>query len=125
MAPEFEVLRTDHIHFLIIFSNLVNNAAIDGIFEGVLTGDDLIFSGLFEDQFEILAEQFEFSEDAGGDLEDGLAVGGVLELSFEVEIAFDHDLDEIAVEQQLVGIVELVVDAIEIYDLVHLLIVHL
>jgi len=97
MASQFEVLRADHIHFFVIFADLVNNAAVDGVFEGVLTGNDLVFSRLLQDQFKLLAQELEFSEDAGGDPEDGLAVGGVLEFSLEVEIAFDQDFDEIAI----------------------------
>ena len=42
----------------------------------------------------------------------------------EVQLLFDNESDEVAVEDELVGVVELVVDAEEVDDFVYLLIVH-
>ena len=43
----------------------------------------------------------------------------------EVQLLFDNESDEVAVEDELVGVVELVVDAEEVDDFVYLLIVDL
>jgi hypothetical protein len=90
----------------------------------MLAKDGLMLPGLFKDEFEVLSQELQFPEDAGGDLEGGSAGGGVLKLALEVDVALHHDLEEVAVQQELVGIVELVVYPEEIYDSAHLLIVH-
>lgn len=79
---------------------------------------------LLKHQFKISAKQLQFSEDAGGDPQGDSAIGGILEFALKVDISLHHDLDEVAIEEQLVGIVEVVVDTEEIYDSADLLIVH-
>ena len=48
----------------------------------------------------------------------------MVKFAFEVDVFFDEEFDEVAIEKELVGLVELVVNSEEIYDPVDLLIIH-
>ncbi len=85
----------------------------------------LILPCFFKDEFEVLPEQLKLPNDAGGNLESCPAGRDVLKLALKIDAALDHDLDEVAVEQELIGVVELMVDPEEIYDSADLLIIHL
>ena len=90
----------------------------------MFAGNDFKCSGLFEDQSKMLAQELEFSEDAGWNSEGAFTFDDVFEPFLQIDVFLDQEFNEVAVEEYLVGLVELVINSVEIYDFIYLLIIH-
>lgn len=80
--------------------------------------------GLVKDDSEVIAKEFEFSDDAGGNEKGGTSLDGLVDFVLQVEFLLYQEADEVAIDEELVGFVEGVVDPEEVDDAVHLLIEH-
>ena len=65
ISSQLNILGADCILPLIAISDEIEDASINGMFKSMFAGNDFKCSGLFEDQSKMLAQELEFSEDAG------------------------------------------------------------
>ena len=72
----------------------------------------------------MLAQKLEFSEDAGRNSEGAFTFNNVFESFLQIDIFLDQKFNEVTVEEYLVGLVELMIYSVEIYDFIYLLIIH-
>ena len=72
----------------------------------------------------MLTQELEFSEDAGGNSKGAFTFDNVFESFLQIDIFLDQKFDEVAVEKYLVGLVELMIYSVEIYDFIYLLNIH-
>jgi hypothetical protein len=123
-SPKFDVLGAYGVLFLIVLPKQFKDALVSRVLETVFAVDHLECSSSFCNEPKLIAQKFEFADDAGGGLQDGLALDGLVEFPLEIDVFLDKQLDEVAIDYKAVGVVEEVIDSEEIDDSVYLLIVH-
>lgn len=90
----------------------------------VLATYHLPFAGFFHHKFELLAQQFQFPEDADSDPRSDFPIDSILQSALEVDLLLNEQFEEVAIEEQPIRIMEVVINPIEIDYLGELLIIH-